>query len=123
MKYKILIVFVVCAFAVTPTFAVEGQEDELITVNCANGQSLNQTLSRVHKLKPATVIVKGTCTEYVVINGFNGLTLKGAPGAALQQPATTPTNGLGPWVLLISASRSITVDGLPLHSAAPALAG
>jgi hypothetical protein len=67
------------------------------------------------------VFVKGICTEYVIINGFNGLTLKGAPGATLQQPATTPSNGLGVWVLSIGASHSVTVEGLTIHSAASAV--
>jgi hypothetical protein len=68
-------------------------------------------------------LVSGTCTEFVQVNGFEGLTLKGAPGAALQQPATTPSNGLGVWVLSIGASQSVTVDGLAIHSGASALGG
>jgi len=122
MKYKIL-VLTVCAFAVTSLSAAPGPGNAAITVNCANGQSLNAALSKVNTLKPATVFINGTCTEYVVIDGFNGLTLKGLPGAALQQPATTPTNGLGVWVLSIGASRSVTVDGIAVHSAATALGG
>jgi hypothetical protein len=120
MKYQILLVSGLCAFVVAPVFA---QIDPTITVNCAAGQSLNGTLSRLPKLFPFTVFVKGTCTEYVTINGFDGLTLKGAPGAALQQPATTPSNGLGVWVLSIGASQSVTVDGLAIHSGASALGG
>ena len=105
MKYKILLGLGFFAFAVVSAFA----EDNLtITVNCAAGQSLNGTLSRLPKLIPVTVTVNGTCTEYVIINGFHGLTLKGGPGAALQQPATTPSNGLGVWVLSIGASQSVT---------------
>lgn len=92
-------------------------------VDCALGQSLNQTLSKVRFLRSATVVVTGTCTEYVSINGFDGLTLKGAPGATLQQPATTPSNGLGVWVLSIGASQSVTVDGFTIHAGASALAG
>jgi hypothetical protein len=94
-----------------------------VVVNCDQGQSLNSTLSRLHKHSPATVLVSGTCTEFVQVNGFEGLTLKGAPGAALQQPATTPSNGLGVWVLSIGASQSVTVDGLAIHSGASALGG
>src|ERR1700681_2529284 len=89
--------------------------------NSNQGQSLNSTLSKLKKRSRVTVLVKGTCTEFVQVNGFNGLTLKGAPGAALQQPATTPTNVPGVWVLSIGASRSVTVDGLSIHSAASAL--
>jgi parallel beta helix pectate lyase-like protein len=90
-------------------------------VNCDQGQSLNSTLSRLNKQSPPTVLVNGTCTEYVQINGFEGLTLKGLPGATLQQPSTDPGNGLVIHVLLILASRSITIDGFAIHSRASAL--
>jgi len=92
-----------------------------VVVNCDHGQSLNSTLSRLEKHSPVTVLVNGTCTEYVQIVGFEGLTLKGLPGAAIQQPSTDPGNGLGIHVLLIEASRSITVDGFAIHSRASAL--
>jgi len=91
-----------------------------VVVNCDQGQSLNSTLSRLNKHYPATVLVKGTCTEFVRINGFEGLTLKGLPGATLQQPSTDPGNGLIIQVLLIEASRSITIDGFAIHSRASA---
>jgi len=117
MKYKILLVLVLCAFFVAPIFADFGP----ITVNCAEGQSLNGTLSKLNKLVPTTVFVKGTCTEYVTINGFTGLTLIGRPGAALQQPSTSPTNGLGIHHILIEASQRITIDGFAVHSNSSAL--
>jgi len=106
---------------VCTTLAQTSSPNSTITVNCAVGQSLNGTLSRLPKLLPFTVFVKGTCTEYVTIDGFDGLTLKGAPGATLQQPATTPSNGLGVWVLSIGASRSVTVDGFAIHAGSSAL--
>jgi len=93
----------------------------LVVVNCDQGQSLNSTLSRLDKHSPVTVLVKGTCTEFVQVNGFEGLTLKGLPGATLQQPSKDPGNGLLIDVLLIEASRSITVDGFAIHSGASAL--
>jgi len=92
-----------------------------VVVNCDQGQSLNSTLSRLQKHSPATVLVKGTCTEFVQVNGFEGLTLKGLPGATLQQPSTDPTNGLLIQVLSIAASRSVTIDGFAVHSRASAL--
>jgi len=91
-----------------------------VVVNCDQGQSLNSTLSRLDKHSPVTVLVKGTCTEFVQVNGFEGLTLKGLPGATLQQPSTDPGNGLIIQVLLIEASRSITIDGFAIHSRASA---
>jgi hypothetical protein len=76
-----------------------------------------------NKEAPATVLVKGTCTEYVRISGFDGLTLRGSPGATLLQPSTDPGDGLAIHTLLIEASRSITIDGFAIHSGSSALAG
>src|SRR5215469_674643 len=93
-----------------------------MVVNCDQGQSINRTLSKLEKHTPATVIVKGTCTEYVQVNGFEGLTLKALPGATLQQPSKDPTNGLVIHVLQILASRGVVVDGFTIHSGPSALA-
>ena len=103
------------------TVAGGGVEDDWVVVNCDQGQSLNSTLSRLERHSPVTVLVQGTCTEFVLVNGFEGLTLKGLPGATLQQPSKDPGNGLDIDVLLIEASRSITVDGFAIHSGASAL--
>jgi hypothetical protein len=93
-----------------------------MVVNCDQGQSINRMLSKLEKHTPATVLVKGTCTEYVQVNGFEGLTLKALPGATLQQPSKDPTNGLVIHVLQILASRGVTVDGFTIHSGPSALA-
>lgn len=86
-----------------------------VVVNCDAGQSLSQTLSTLDKNTPNTVWVKGTCTEYVVIDGFEGLTITGFKGATLQQPSTNPPT---PLIILMSifASRSVTISGLTFHS-------
>jgi hypothetical protein len=102
--------------------SVNAQADPIV-VNCDQGQSLNRTLARMNKATPATVLVKGTCTEYVRISGFNGLTLKGVQGATLLQPSVDPGNGLAIHILSIGASRSITIDGFAIHSGSSALAG
>jgi hypothetical protein len=109
-----------CVFEITPAFA---EYSPTIPVNCELGQSLNATLSRLFKQVPVTVLVQGTCTGYITINGFTGLTLKGLPGAALKQPTTNPGNGVPVYVLLIEASQSITIDGLAIHSRPFALGG
>src|ERR1700756_2151742 len=85
-----------------------------VTVNCDAGQSLNSTLAKIPKYVPTTVTVKGTCTEYVLIDGFRGLTLNGVQGASLQQPSTNSTSQ--PYVLSVRASRSVTISGLAVHS-------
>lgn len=86
-----------------------------LIVNCDAGQSVMRTLARLDKSFPITVTVKGTCTEYVFVDGFENLTLKGAQGATLQQPSTAPPENPG-FVLSIRASRSITVTGLTVRS-------
>jgi hypothetical protein len=85
------------------------------TVDCSQGQSLNQALAKLDKHTPATVSVKGTCTEYVQVIGFDGLLLKGQPGAVLQQPTSSPGN-LGNNVLSIQSSHSVTIDGLTIQA-------
>lgn len=87
-----------------------------VTVDCDAGQSLSQALAKVNKLTPTTVTVKGTCTEYVLVDGFDNLTLNAVQGATLQQPSTNPQNNQ--YVLSIRASRSVTVSGLAVHSLA-----
>ena len=82
-----------------------------VTVDCAAGQSLNHALSKLDKHTPITVSVNGSCSEYVHVVGFQGLTLKGLPGAALLQPTTGPGNTLNA-VLLIESSSGVTVAGL-----------
>lgn len=96
-----------------------------ITVNCDEGQSLSHTLAKLSKLpiEPSmTVLVKGTCTEYVVIRGFEDLTVKGQ-GATIVQPSTAPTNGVLLNTVTIEASRSVTLDGFTIHSLATASDG
>ena len=95
--------------------AISAFADQTRNVNCGTGQSLSLALSTMNKLVPATVTVQGTCIEYVLVDGFNNLTLVGAPGATLQQPSTIPqTNPL--FVLSIKASRNVTVSGLAVRS-------
>jgi hypothetical protein len=85
-----------------------------IVVNCDAGQSLSQTLSTLNKNTPNTIWVKGTCTELVVIDGFEGLTISGTKGATLQQPSTSSSNLT--ILMSIFASRSVTISGLAFHS-------
>ena len=89
-----------------------------ITVNCDDGQSLSHTLTKLSNFpleSPMTVIVRGTCTEYVVIRGFEDLTVKGQ-GATIVQPSTAPTDGLLLNTITVEDSRSVTLDGFTIHS-------
>jgi hypothetical protein len=94
--------------------AVFAQNSQSITVNCNNGQSLNGTLAKLNKQTPHTVIVQGTCTEYVTVDGFEGLTLIGQSGATIQQPATNPQNNSS--VLSITGARGMNIFGLTVNS-------
>ncbi|HTS35989.1 MAG TPA: hypothetical protein VMH04_09975 [Candidatus Solibacter sp.] len=92
-----------------------------ITVDCGAGRSLSAALAKLDKSAPATVTVKGTCTEFVQVEGFNGLTLNGLPGAALQQPASNPQGNA--YVLSIYDSQAITVNGLAVNSLSTIFSG
>jgi hypothetical protein len=85
-----------------------------VKVDCDAGQSLSQTLAQLDKLTRATVTVKGTCTEFVSVDGFNDLTLNGGQGATLQQPNSNPQSNS--YVLSIRASQSVTVSGFVVNS-------
>jgi hypothetical protein len=108
-------VLMLCVLA-TP-FAIKQASAQSIpvTVDCNKGQSLNSVLAELDKHVPTTVSVNGTCTEYVHVTGFQNLTLKGLPGAALVQPSTSPGN-LVAAVLMIESSQSVTVAGFNLEA-------
>ena len=106
-------------FVVASAFAEGGPT---IPVNCGNGQTLNGTLSKLNKQLPVTILVQGTCTEFVTIDGFENLTVKGTPGAAIQQPATPPPPAPN-FLLSITGSRAVSISGIALHSLASVSAG
>lgn len=85
-----------------------------VSVNCDRGQSLDQALSLIPRQVPMTVVVTGTCTEYVTVSDLDGLLLKTTSGAVLRQPSYLPALMTG--VLSISASRSVTVEGLTIET-------
>jgi hypothetical protein len=96
--------------------------DSTADVDCDAGQSLNRTLAKMGKFGPATVRFKGTCTEYVLVDGFENLTITGLTGAAIQQPATDPpTSPI--YVLSVKASKGVTLSGFALHSRSSAFSG
>ena len=99
-------------FVVASAFAETGP---ITVVNCSNGQTLTGALSKLNRHLPATILVQGTCTEFVTIDGFENLTIKGQSGAAIQQPATTPPPAPN-FVLSITGSRGVTISGISVHS-------
>lgn len=96
-----------------------------ISVNCDAGQSITRSLNNLNKWNnkdtPIILNVKGTCTEYVLISGFEGLTIKGL-GATITQPSTDPGNGLTINVVTVASSRSVTISGFTILSRSSALA-
>lgn len=107
------------ALVLSPIWA---SADSTSVVNCGAGQSLNRALAQLDKFEPATVKFKGTCAEYVLVDGFDNLTLTGLQGATIQQPAsgtsTTPV-----FALSVKASRSVTLSGFAVHSLPSAFSG
>ena len=101
--------------------AASAQNARTVSVDCNNGQSLSGTLAKLNKQIPTTVFVQGTCTEFVTIDGFEGLTLKGQSGAVLQQPATNPLSNS--YVLSITGSRGLTVSGITVQSLSSIFSG
>jgi hypothetical protein len=94
----------------------QGAENSIpVSVNCSAGESLNRMLSNLDNKRPYTISVKGTCTEYVHVTGFENLTLVALPGAKLVQPATGPGN-VSNDVLFIESSRSVTVQGFSIQA-------
>ena len=85
------------------------------TVNCDRGQSLNRTLAKIDKFSSATVEFTGTCTEYLVVDGFENLTLTAVRGATIQQPNTPPPASPS-FVLSVKESRSVIFSGFAVHS-------
>lgn len=101
--------------------AAFGQDAQSVTVDCNSGQSLNGTLAKLNRQTPHTVIVQGTCTEFVTVNGFEDLILKGQSGAVIQQPATNPQNAS--YLLSITGSRGVSVSGLTVNSLSSIFSG
>jgi len=96
--------------------------DPSVLVDCDRGQSLKRTLAKMDKFGPTTIMFKGTCTEYVAIEGFENLTIKGLPGATIQQPATNTPSGAF-FVLRVTASSRVTLSGFTVQSLPSALSG
>jgi pectate lyase len=104
-----------CVLVTVVVMAQAAAASNAITVDCSQGQSLNQTLAKLNKNTPITVSVNGTCTEYVHAIGFHNLALKGLPGATLAQPSTSGGN-LANGVLYIESSTSVLVSGFSVQA-------
>lgn len=106
-------------FLVSAAFADNGPT---IPVNCDKGQSLNKTVSKLNKDFPTTILLQGTCNEYVTIDGFENLTINGQSGATIQ-PSAAPAPGNVTSVVSITGSRGVTISGIAVHSLPSVFAG
>jgi hypothetical protein len=102
--------------------SVLASADSTVVVDCGAGQSLNSTLAKMDKFAPASVRFKGTCNEYVLVDGFENLTIKGLTGATIQQPATDPSTS-PIYVLSVKASKGVILSGFAVHSRPSAFSG
>jgi len=115
MKWMNLGFLLVLGSAASVATAQSAVQPAPVSVDCNNGQSLNVALSKLDKKTSNTVLVNGTCTEYVQVFGFENLMLKGLTGATLAQPSTGAGN-LFNSLLLIESSRSVTVQGFTIQA-------
>jgi hypothetical protein len=102
--------FMLAALAAAPAGA--GAD---MLVKCGAGASLNDALLRLGNKSGQTVVVAGTCREYVTVRGLDGLTIRGLPGATLEQPAQATPIGVFA-VLTVEATRSVTLRALTIRA-------
>jgi Periplasmic copper-binding protein (NosD) len=84
-----------------------------LKVECGGKRQLPTISSALKKINPAgpnTVTVVGTCTENVLIRGFNRLTLIGGPGASINDAS----GGTG-FVVDIEDSTHVTLQGFTIN--------
>jgi len=93
--------------ALSPVPRVSADPVQTQRVDCAKGQSINQALDRDDERKPLLVVIRGTCTENVVV-GRDDVTLQGEPGAAIV--AADPSQP----TLTLDGARRVLVTGLTL---------
>ena len=77
-------------------------------VDCAKGQTIMAAVNRVDDRKPLVVVVRGTCTESVVIKR-NWVTLQGDPAAG--DTIVAPSRDRGVYAIEVTGT-SIAVNGL-----------
>jgi len=118
MKRTILPLMVVWVslLAFSPTYADD------VSVDCSKAKkkdSITAALANLSRQGPHTITVTGACSENVVIRDFDGLTLKGNPGASVDDP--TPTVPDDNDVIDITRSRNITVRDLAINGGLDAI--
>lgn len=88
---------------------------EILIVQCGGRgplSTITKALKALDPRGPSTLVVSGACVENVVIQDFDQLTLRAAPGASISD-----TSGGAAEVIGINASQRITVQGFTIHGA------
>jgi len=80
-------------------------KDRTTTVDCAAGETIAKALTRGDERKSLTILIKGSCSEHVVINRSDIKLAAAAPGATISGPDATID------VIRVTGSR-VTIDGI-----------
>jgi hypothetical protein len=80
-------------------------KDRTTTVDCAAGETIAKALTRGDERKSLTILIKGSCSESVVINRSDVKLAAAAPGATISGPDPTID------VIRVTGSR-VTIDGI-----------
>lgn len=80
-------------------------KDRTTTVDCASGETVAKALTRGDERKSLTILIKGSCSESVVINRSDIKLAAAAPGATISGPDPTID------VIRVTGSR-VTIDGI-----------
>ena len=86
---------------------------ETVAVDCQakKGNSINAALASLTKQGPHTINISGICTEAIVIENFDDVTLAGTLGTTLNS-TVNPEFGVVIW---IAKSRSVTIRDLTIN--------
>jgi hypothetical protein len=109
MRIRILQLALILSVAASPTAFAKSK------VNCDKGDSINRELAKLKKAGPNEITVTGTCTQRVLVEGFDDLSLLAASGAILNDPAD---GSMAP-VVEVHASRRVLIDGFTINSTNP----
>jgi parallel beta-helix repeat protein len=89
------------ALVVTGLVSTASAQSITLTVDCAKGQKIGDAIGRADVTKPMTVVVRGTCTESVLIDR-DWITLQG--GTVIGPDSNTPT--------IIVSAIGVTISGM-----------
>ena len=90
-----------------------------VTVECSNPKAKVRTITAapapLNKTAENTVRVSGACSEWLLITGFENLTLLAEAGASISAPTTAPPEGYDPIVLFVTDAGNVSVKGFTIN--------